>query len=180
MPDLKSHPFNIFDPSRTNDCVRDFAGIWPGELECLSLLFRQEIVKDYQREVYRSLVDSFADIGGPTAAHKVTAWELLNRWPAFTFTSVMHNHPDVSEAFCTWTTEYSDLMFKLPADWLYQRNFYSVMIYNCLPNLAMFLTLIPANSYQSNLQQFEYGQAHQNPHTVSRCCNCHGRLFHEN
>ena len=88
------------DPSRTNDCVRDFCRDLAGGAEYLSLLFRQEIVKDYQREVYRSLVESFADIGGPTAAHKVTAWELLNRWPAFTFTSVMHNHPDVSEAFC--------------------------------------------------------------------------------
>ena len=87
------------DPRRTDECVSEFCSDLAGGAEFLGLLFRREIVKEYKREIHRSLIQSFREIGGLTAAQKITAWELLNRWPAFTFTSVMHNHPDVSEAF---------------------------------------------------------------------------------
>jgi hypothetical protein len=146
------------DPRRTDECVREFCRDLASGGEYLGLVFRQEIVKEYQREIYRSLIESFRDIGGLTAAHKVTAWELLNRWPAFTFTSVLHNHPEVSEAFCHLDYKYSDLMLKLPEDWLYQRNFYSFMIYNSLPKLRHIPYANTGRPLSGELQHFHYDQ----------------------
>ena len=123
------------DASQKNECIREFCRDLACGAEYLRFLFRDEIIKEYQSDIYPSLLESFGDIAGHTAAHKVTAWEMLNRWPAFTFTSVMHNHPEVSEAFCHLDYKYTDLMLRLPAEWLYQRNFYGLMIYNSLPKL---------------------------------------------
>jgi hypothetical protein len=138
------------DPRRTDECVQDFCLTLAGGAQSCGLLFRHELVNEYRNEVYRSLVESLHEIDGPTAAHKVTAWELLNRWPAFTFTSVMHNHPAVDEAFGHLDYKYSDLMLRLPAEWLYERNFYRVMIYNCLPKLRHIPYAIRANSSPAN------------------------------
>jgi Glutamine amidotransferase domain/Asparagine synthase len=149
---------NYLDARKMDEYIQDFCRRLAGGTEYLSLLFRQEIVKQYQREVYRSLLESFADIRGPTAAHRVTAWELLNRWPAFTFTSVFHNHPDVSEAFCHLDYKFVDMMLKLPAEWLYQRNFYSFMIYNCLPQLRHVAYANTGRPLSGELQHFDYSQ----------------------
>ncbi len=70
----------------------------------------------------------------------------------------MHNHPDASEAFCHLDYKYSDLMLKLPAGWLYQRNFYSVMIYNCLPKLRHVPYANTGQLLSGDLQQFGYNQ----------------------
>lgn len=147
---------DYLDPRRTDQCVRDFCLGLAGGTNCLGLLFRKEIVQEYHREVYRSLLESFDDVRGPTAAHKVTAWEMLNRWPAFTFTSAMHNHPDVSEAFCHLDYKYSDLMLRLPAQWLYNRNFYSFMIYHSLPKLRNLPYANTGQPLSGELQQFVY------------------------
>jgi hypothetical protein len=141
-----------------DEYIQDFCRRLAGGTEYLSLLFRQEIIKQYQRGVYRSLLESFADIRGPTAAHRVTAWELLNRWPAFTFTSVIHNHPDVSEAFCHLDYTFVDMMLKLPAEWLYRRNFYSFMLYNCLPQLRHVAYANTGRPLSGELQHFAYYQ----------------------
>lgn len=146
------------DPRATDTCVRAFCRNLASGAEWLGLIFQHEVIKEYQQEVYRSLVESFNEIGGPTAAHKVTAWELLNRWPAFTFTSVMHNHPDVSEAFCHLDYKYSDLMLKLPAQWLYQRYFYSFMIYHSLPKLRHVPYANTGQLLSGELQQCEHDQ----------------------
>ena len=82
-----------------------------------------------------AVAESFAAIGGPTAAHRVTAWAMVYRQPAFTFTSVLHTHPDVTEAACHLDYRYTDLMLQLPASWLYQKAFYAYMIYTELPQL---------------------------------------------
>jgi hypothetical protein len=113
MAGSKISSVNYLDPGKTDKCVRDFCTRLASGAEYLGLLFRKKIVKEYLRDVYRSLLESFSEITGPTAAHRITTWELLNRWPAFTFTSVMHNHPDVSEAFCHLGYKYSDLLLKL-------------------------------------------------------------------
>ena len=146
------------DPGRTDECVREFCRHLASGGEYLGLVFREEIVEEYQREVYRALIEVFCDIGGSTGAHKITAWELLNRWPAFTFTSVMHNHPEVSEAFAHLDYKYMDLMLKLPADWLYQRNFYSFMIYNNLPKLRHIPYANTGKPLSGELKHFHYDQ----------------------
>jgi Asparagine synthase len=146
---------NYLDARKLDEYIQGFCRRLASGTDYLSLLFRQEIVKHYQREVYRSLFESFADIRGPTAAHRVTAWELLNRWPAFTFTSVFHNHPDVSEAFCHLDYKFTDMMLKLPAEWLYQRNFYSFMIYNCLPQLRHVAYANTGRPLSGELQHFD-------------------------
>jgi hypothetical protein len=81
------------------------------------------------------LAESLAATRGPTAAHRVTAWAMVCRQTAFTFTSILHTHPDVAEGFCHLDYRYADLMLQLPATWLYRRAFYSFMIYDRLPAL---------------------------------------------
>jgi hypothetical protein len=70
----------------------------------------------------------------------------------------LHNHPDVSEAFCHLDYKYSDLMLKLPAEWLYKRNFYSFMIYDCLPELRHVAYANTGQLLSRELQRFEYNQ----------------------
>ena len=149
---------SYLDARKKDKYIRGFCRRLASDTEYLSLLFRQEIVTHYQREVYCSLLESFANIRGPTAAHRVTAWELLNRWPAFTFTSVFHNHPDVSEVFCHLDYKFVDMMLKLPAEWLYQRNFYSFMIYNCLPQLRHIAYANTGRPLAGEIQHFDYDQ----------------------
>lgn len=144
------------DPWRTDECVQDFCRTLAGGAQLLGILFRQEIVEEYRDEVYTSLSESFLEISAPTAAHKVTAWELLNRWPAFTFTSMLHNHPNVSEAFCHLDYQYMNLMLKLPAQWLYERNFYRVMIHNCLPKLRGIPYANTGQLLSSEIQHYDY------------------------
>jgi hypothetical protein len=100
-----------------------------------SLMFRDDVIEGSRRAVEDSLGESFAAMTGPTAAHRITAWAMVYRQPAFTFTSVLHTHPDVTEAFCHLDYRYTDLMLQLPASWLYQRRFYSYMMYAELPHL---------------------------------------------
>ena len=144
------------DPARTKRFLEAFCRHLAGGADTLQTVFRSEIIREFGTGIYESLFNSFENIGGPTAAHRVTAWELLNRWPAFTFTSVLHNHPDVSEAFCHLDYQYADLMLQLPADWLYERNFYSVMIFNCLPSLRPIAYANTGRSLNGELRQFDY------------------------
>ena len=147
---------DYLDPNRSERLIETFCRHLAGGVDTLASIFRAEILKEYGPRVYSSLYESFADISGPTAAHRVTAWELLNRWPAFTFTSVLHNHPDVSEAFCHLDYSYTDLMLQLPADWLYERNFYSVMIYHSLPKLREIAYANTGLPLSGTLRQFNY------------------------
>jgi asparagine synthetase B (glutamine-hydrolysing) len=126
---------DFLDGRKTAECLRRFHRWISFDADCLRLLFRDEVARQSRRELEGSLFDSFEGVAGPTAAHKVTAWAMVHRWPAFTFTSVMHNHPDVTEAFCHLDYRFCDLMLKLPAEWLYKQQFYKFMIHNCLPQL---------------------------------------------
>ena len=126
---------HYLDPNRIDACIKDFCRRRASHGNALASLFREELVKQFAPAIYRSLLESFEEISGPTAAHRVTAWVMIYRQPAFTFTSLIHNHPDVMETFCHLDYKYSDLMLRLPAEWLYKRNFYAFMIYNNLPEL---------------------------------------------
>jgi hypothetical protein len=67
----------------------------------------------------------------------------------------MHNHPDVSEVFCHLDYEFCDLMLSLPADWLYKRNFYAVMIYHSLPHLRHIIYANTGQRLSGTLTQFQ-------------------------
>jgi hypothetical protein len=126
---------DYLDPGRTSECVENtcqrrlaFSRNW-------ALVFRDDVIESNRQAVQDALAASFGSITGPTAAHRVTAWAMVFRQPAFTFTSVLHTHPDATEAVCHLGYRYTDLMLQLPASWLYKRAFYSFMIYHALPQL---------------------------------------------
>jgi Asparagine synthase len=144
------------DPKRVDECLSDFCRRHVLGSDVLALLFHQDIVQQYARDLHQSLVDSFENITGPTAAHRVTAWAMIHRWPAFTFTSVMHTHPEVTEAFCHLDYKFCDLMLKLPADWLYRRNFYAFMIYHNLPELRHIIYANTGKPLFGDLMQYNY------------------------
>src|SRR5262252_7632445 len=84
---------------------------------------------------------------------------MMYRQPAFTFTSLIHNHPDVTEAFSHLDYTYCDLMLRLPADWLYKENFYTFMIYNSLPQLRYIIYANTGNLLPSELMHIDYRQS---------------------
>jgi hypothetical protein len=126
--------------------------------DVLALLFHGDIVQQYARDLHHSLVESFEHITGPTAAHRLTAWDMIHRQPAFTFTSVIHNHPEVTEAFCHLDYKYCDLMLKLPADWIFRKNFYAFMIYNNLPQLRHIIYANTGKVLSGELTHINYNQ----------------------
>jgi Asparagine synthase/Glutamine amidotransferase domain len=123
------------DPSRVNECMEDAYRRRLVRSREWNLIYRDEVIRSNRRVVEEDLARSFADSPGPTAAHRITAWAMTCRQPAFTFTSVFHTHPDVSEVVCHLDYRYADLMLQLPAAWLYRKTFYAYMIYSCLPEL---------------------------------------------
>ncbi|HWW88093.1 MAG TPA: hypothetical protein VNZ26_31060 [Vicinamibacterales bacterium] len=123
------------DPAQTTECIEDACQRYLSVGESWSTVFRDDVIDAGRRAVCDELAESFANVQGPTAAHRVTAWAMVYRQSAFTFTSLMHTHPDVTEAACHLDYRYVDLMLQLPASWLYRRAFYSFMIYSALPSL---------------------------------------------
>lgn len=101
----------------------------------LSLIFQKDLVAAHSSEVTNSLRASLAECEGPTAAHRVTAWAMVFRQPAFTFASPIAAHPQVAEASPHLGHAWTDAMLKLPATWLFRRNFYMALIYWQLPAL---------------------------------------------
>jgi asparagine synthetase B (glutamine-hydrolysing) len=87
---------DYIDPDSIDKCIKDFCRRHVPDRTDFSLLFHKDIVNQYFRDLYKSLIDSFESIPGPTAAHRVTNWAMIHRWPAFTFTSVIHNHPEIT------------------------------------------------------------------------------------
>jgi hypothetical protein len=123
------------DATRTSECIEHACRQRAAAIRDATLIFRDEVVAAERQGVQDSLAESFASVTGPTAAHRITAWAMIYRQPAFTFTSVFHTHPDVSEAACHLDYNYSNLMLTLPASWLYRRRFYAYMIHAALPQL---------------------------------------------
>ncbi|MEO8256931.1 MAG: asparagine synthase-related protein [Acidobacteriota bacterium] len=123
------------DPARVDERIAaavrrclEPSGYW-------NLVFRADVIDSTRRSVQDAIAESFASIDGLTAAHRITAWAMVYRQPAFTFTSVLHTHPEVTEATAHLDYRYTDLMLQLPASWLYQKAFYAYMIYTELPRL---------------------------------------------
>jgi hypothetical protein len=101
----------------------------------LARLLRPEVLDAAGPLLEPSILESFAPFSGSTAAHRITAWEQTQYATGFTFSSPIHNHPDVSEASPSLGYEYVDHMLRLPASWLYRKNFYQYMIHNQFPQL---------------------------------------------
>jgi hypothetical protein len=109
----------------------------------LNNVFKRDIIEEYYPSIINSFFNSIENLKGTTAAHKITAWSLLNRLPAFTFTTPFHNHPDITESFCHLNYSFCDLMLSISAEWLYGQNFYNYMIYE---NLIELRDVIYANT----------------------------------
>jgi Asparagine synthase len=123
------------DPARTAECLTHARQRRLARSHQWSLVFRDDVIASGRPIVEDELTASFAAVGGPTAAHRITAWAMVYRQPAFTLTSVFHTHPEVTEAACHLGYRYSDLMLRLPAPWMYGRAFYAFMIHRELPQL---------------------------------------------
>ena len=147
---------SYLDPSRTAHLVDSFCakrGLGRGHL---SLIFGKDFLDEWLPKLDESVRESFSDVTGPTAAHRVTAWAMKVRQPAFTFTTPFHNHPQLEEGISHLGYRYSDLMLKLPADWLLFRNFYSYMIHRCVPQLRDVIYGNTGKLLAGRLQKFNH------------------------
>jgi asparagine synthase (glutamine-hydrolysing) len=124
------------DLTRTEELVRNFAiGRKRFTRSELKQVFRRDVVEAWYSDLDRSVLESFEDIEGPTAAHRVTAWAMRVRQPSFTFASPIHAHPDVAEATPHLSYSYVDHLLRLPAEWLIDKRFYKYLIWQMLPEL---------------------------------------------
>ena len=124
------------NPHMTDEQVYKFV-VWRRKhsLKVLRKIFARQVLAEHFSRLDESMQECFTGLSGPTAAHRMTAWAMVFRQPAFTFSGPIHNHPDVTEASPHLGYDYADCMLKLPASWLYQKNFYKFMIWHCLPRL---------------------------------------------
>ena len=124
------------NPAWTNRLVEDFVQRRAlfGRAD-LQRMLRREVVQAHFASCEAALSASFEDIRGPTAAHRVTAWAMTIRQPAFTFNCPLTAHPAVSQASPHLGARYAEAMLRLPARWLFGRSFYQFMIHRCLPQL---------------------------------------------
>lgn len=104
--------------------------------QALRLVWRRDAIEAFYPLLDEDMAACFSNLSGETAAHRLSAWAMVYRQPAFTFCSPIHNHPDVSEASPHLGYDYVDCMLQLPGNWIYQKNFYKFMIRHCLPELG--------------------------------------------
>jgi hypothetical protein len=135
-------------------------------------VFREDIIDSFLEESVNEMNLSIKSIGSPTASHRIAAWEMCNRFPAFTANSPIHNHPDVMEAFAHLDYAYCDLMSHLPATWIYNRNFYKYMIYLCLPELRHIIYPRTGLPISGTFKQIDLDSAQQPGSSISRYLYC--------
>ncbi|HOQ05244.1 MAG TPA: asparagine synthase-related protein [Anaerohalosphaeraceae bacterium] len=111
----------------------------------LKEIFRSEVLEEAFGPMEEEMVESLRGRRGPTAAHKIAAWSQVYFNAGFTFCGPASTHPDVSGDSPHLGYEYVEKMLRLPADWLYKKNFYHYMITRCLPTLR---DIIYANTGQ--------------------------------
>lgn len=102
----------------------------------LAQIFRSEVLDACLPRVLDRLRSSLAAMDGPTAAHRITAWAMVHRQPAFTFSSPIAAHPLVSEASPHLGHGWTQAMLALPATWLFRRSFYAYLVRRSLPAVA--------------------------------------------
>jgi len=96
-------------------------------------VFKQDVLEHYYPLLDNSMFESFERFNGPTDAHRISAWAMAVRQPAFSFSGP--GHPCLNGSSPHMDYRYVDLMLQLPAEWLFGKNFYFFMIYHCIPEL---------------------------------------------
>ena len=130
------HSIHNLNPRRTEELVRAYCHEKKRYTRgVLSRLFRRDLLEQNYPCLDETMQESFQNISGPTAVHQLTAWAMMIRQPSFTFISPISPHPNVTEASPHLGYAYTDLMLKLPANWIYHKNFYQFMIWHCLGGL---------------------------------------------
>ena len=123
------------DAIRTEELLKAYCDRRTGGVDFLSTIFADTLVREFYPQLAETMVESLDELTGPTAAHRITAWAMVVRQPAFTFTTPFHKHSLFEEGTPHLGYAYADLMLKVPAPWLIGRAFYGYMLYRLLPQL---------------------------------------------
>jgi len=149
--------YQIGKSDRDNKLSRYFKNRCNFSCSQLQQVLSSDILGECWPSFEESVKESHLSLSGETAAHNITAWAMIYRQPAFTFTSQVHTLPNTMGMCPHLGYEYTDLMLKLPAPWLYQKNFYKYMIYHCLPDLR---EVVYANTGRKISGKFHNYKAH--------------------
>ena len=123
------------DPSQADACITAFIARRLKTAEAAARVLRDDVFREYSARLPASIRETFEQLDGATAAHRVSAWAMWYRQSAFTFMCPTHSHPHVTEAQPHLGYAYTELMLRLRADWLYKKTFYKFMIFHSLPSL---------------------------------------------
>jgi len=122
-------------PSRTEDLLKSHTALHNDWMIKFRQFFTSELVDEYAPKMQELLKETYANVSGPTAAHKVTAWWMTHYVPAFSCSGPFNSHPTQSRFYPHLGYAYNDLLLKLPALWIYKKAFYKYMIYQSLPQI---------------------------------------------
>ena len=173
---VKGH-LDYLDPGRKEEMIEDFCEGRRISRANLTMIFSDDFLDEFYQQFNHSLAKSFSSLSGPTAAQQLTAWSMVFRQPAFTFTTPFHNHPLFEEGIPHLGYRYSDLMLKLPAEWIFSKNFYGYMIYRCLPRLRTILYANTGKPLSGKLDEFDYHSLR--PSTLKRKWQAQMRIAKE-
>ena len=98
------------------------------DLAHLSRFFRPEVFTSVAPQLHALVRESLGQMQGPTAANRITAWAMAVRQPSFTFLGPSAQADDLIELSPHLDYAYADHMLSLPADALFQKNFYKHML----------------------------------------------------
>ncbi|MBE0537643.1 MAG: hypothetical protein IH624_18410 [Phycisphaerae bacterium] len=132
-------------------------------------IWRREVVEAHYPLLDDCMEACFSELSGETAAHCLSAWAMVFRQPAFTFSSPIHNHPDVTEASPHLGYDYVDCMLQLPAEWIYQKNFYKFMIRHCLPELGDVVYANTGKTLPTEIQRYAVPPRKRICAAIERC-----------
>jgi hypothetical protein len=121
----------------------------------LCRVFNKGIIEVYYPQIETLMRKCLSDVEGPTAGHVISAWAMWFRQPAFVFLGPHYNHPLSTQVRPHLNYKYIDQILKLPAVWLYQKLFYSSMIYQYLPELR---SVVYANTGKCITGRFDTAQ----------------------
>lgn len=144
------------DPERKEILTTTFRESRISPRSVLSEYFLPNILDEYYPQLENLVSRTLNSYDVSTAAEKVTLWSMEHRWPHFQFTSPIHNHPLVAESSPFLGYEYNDCLLVVPAEWLYQRNFYFFMIYQALPQLRDIAYANTGKPLDGQLRKFRY------------------------
>ncbi|NLH18054.1 MAG: hypothetical protein GX455_15875 [Phycisphaerae bacterium] len=134
--DFAFYSIHNINPRLTAMQVEKFIGIRRMQTaRTLAKIFRRDFVRELYPLADRAMHETFAPLSGPTAAHRTTAWAMTIEETGTTFLGPIHNHPEVHEARPHLGYRFTEHLLRLPAKWIYRKNFYQYMIWLCLPEL---------------------------------------------